>query len=90
MSSGRAQVGFADSQVAAYIVSTSNGVFANSGTAFEVSPYGFAFPKGNGMAAPMEAAVNLLIANGVYKQILTKWGVQAGAVTTAAINNPNL
>jgi polar amino acid transport system substrate-binding protein len=90
VSSGRAQVGFADSQVAAYIVATSSGVFANSGTAFEVSPYGFAFPKGNGMAAPVEAAVNLLIANGVYKQILTKWGVQAGAVTTAAINNPNL
>jgi polar amino acid transport system substrate-binding protein len=90
VSSGRAQVGFADSQVAAYIVATSSGVFANSGTAIEVAPYGFAFPKGNGMAAPVEAAVNLLIANGVYKQILDKWGVEAGAVTTAAINNPNL
>ena len=87
VSSGRAQVGFADSQVAAYIVATSNGVFQNSGTAFEVAPYGLAFPKGNGMAAPVEAAVNYLIANGVYKQILTKWGVQAGAVTTAAIND---
>jgi polar amino acid transport system substrate-binding protein len=87
VSSGRAQVGFADSQVAAYIVATSSGVFENSGTAFEVAPYGFALPKGNGMAAPVESAVNYLIANGVYKQILTKWGVQAGAVTTAAIND---
>jgi polar amino acid transport system substrate-binding protein len=87
VSSGRAQVGFADSQVAAYIVSTSDGVFSNSGTAFEVAPYGFAFPKGNGMAAPVEAAVNHLISNGVYTQILTKWGVQAGAVTTASIND---
>jgi polar amino acid transport system substrate-binding protein len=86
VSSGRAQVGFADSQVAAYIVSTSNGVFENSGSAIEVAPYGLALPKGNGMAAPVQAAVNLLIANGVYKQILTKWGVEAGAVSTASIN----
>ena len=87
VSSGRAQVGFADSQVAAYIVATSNGVFQNSGTAFEVAPYGLAFPKGDGMAAPVEAAVNLLISNGTYTKILDKWGVQAGAVTTASIND---
>jgi polar amino acid transport system substrate-binding protein len=86
VSSGRAQVGFADSQVAGYIVASSNGVFQNSGTAFEVAPYGLALPKGNGMAAPVQAAVNALIANGVYSQILTKWGVQAGAVTSSVIN----
>jgi polar amino acid transport system substrate-binding protein len=87
VSSGRAQVGFADSQVAAYIVSMSNGVFMNSGQAFEVAPYGFAFLKGNGMAAPVEAAVNLLISNGTYTKILKKWGVQAGALSTATINS---
>ncbi|MGH9019065.1 MAG: ABC transporter substrate-binding protein [Acidimicrobiales bacterium] len=87
VSSGRAQVGFADSQVAGYIVATSNGVFANSGTAFEVAPYGLALPKGNGMAAPVQAAVNELIQNGTYKQILTKWGVQPGAVTAATVNS---
>jgi polar amino acid transport system substrate-binding protein len=86
VSSGRADVGFADSQVAGYIVATSNGVFQNSGTAFEVAPYGLALPKGNGMAAPVQAAVNYLIGNGVYSQILTKWGVQSGAVTTSVIN----
>jgi polar amino acid transport system substrate-binding protein len=86
VSSGRADVGFADSQVAGYIVATSNGVFQNSGTAFEVAPYGLALPKGNGMAAPVQAAVNELIGNGVYNQILTKWGVQSGAVTSSVIN----
>ncbi len=86
VSSGRADVGFADSQVAGYIVATSNGVFQNSGTAFEVAPYGLALPKGNGMAAPVQAAVNYLIGNGVYSQILTKWGVQSGAVTASVIN----
>jgi polar amino acid transport system substrate-binding protein len=87
VSSGRAQVGFADSQVAAYIVATSNGVFQNSGTAFEVAPYGLALPKGDGMATPVEGAVNLLIQNGTYTKILDKWGVQAGAVSTAKIND---
>ncbi len=86
VSSGRADAGFADSPVAAYIVATSNGVFQNSGPPLAVAPYGLALPKGNGMAVPVAAAVNLLISNGVYHQILVKWGVQAGAVTTATIN----
>jgi polar amino acid transport system substrate-binding protein len=86
VSSGRADVGFADSQVAGYIVATSNGVFQNSGTAFAVAPYGLALPKGNGMATPVQGAINLLIANGVYTQILTKWGVQSGAVTSSVLN----
>jgi polar amino acid transport system substrate-binding protein len=86
VSSGRADVGFADSQVAGYIVATSNGVFQNSGTAFEVAPYGLALPKGNGMAVPVQSAINALIASGVYKDILTKWGVQAGAVSSSVIN----
>jgi polar amino acid transport system substrate-binding protein len=86
VSSGRADAGFADSQVAGYIVATSNGVFQNTGTAFTVAPYGLALPKGNGMTTPVQSAVNLLIGNGVYTQILAKWGVQSGAVTTSVIN----
>ena len=86
VSSGRADVGFADSQVAGYIVATSNGVFQNSGTAFAVAPYGLALPKGNGMTGPAQAAVNFLIGNGVYGQILAKWGVQSGAITSSVVN----
>ena len=86
VSSGRAVVGFADSPVAAYIVATSNGVFQNSGTSVNNAPYGLALPRGNGMAAPVAAAVNALIANGVYHQILVKWGVQAGAIAMATVN----
>jgi len=86
VSSGRADVGFADSQVAGYIVSQSNGQFQVSGTAFAVSPYGIALPKGNGMAPAMLAAVKQIIADGTYTKILTKWGVQDGAVTNPVIN----
>ena len=45
VSDGRAQLGFADSQVAGYIVEQSHGVFKLDGAAFEVAPYGFAFPE---------------------------------------------
>ena len=86
VSSGRADAGFADSPVSAYIVSTSNGVFQNSGAPIGVAPYGLALPKSKGLTSPVQAAVNLLIQNGVYTQILTKWGLQGGAVTTATVN----
>jgi polar amino acid transport system substrate-binding protein len=86
VSSGRADVGFADSQVAGYIVKQSNGQFALTGTAFEVAPYGIALPKGNGMAPAVLSALKVLIANGTYTALLAKWGVQSGAITTPAIN----
>ena len=86
VSSGRADVGFADSQVADYIVKQSNGQFASSGTAFAVSPYGIALPKGNGMAKAVQAAVGALITDGSYAKILAKWGVTAGAIKTPTLN----
>ena len=86
VSSGRADVGFADSQVAAYIVHLSNKQFKLTGSPFSTAPYGFAMAKNSGLAQPMLAAVKELIADGQYKKILDKWGVQQGAVSTAKIN----
>ena len=86
VSSGRADVGFLDSQIADYIVKQSNGQFASTGTAFEVAPYGIALPQGNGMAPAVLQAIKDLMANGQYTSILTKWGVQAGAITNPVIN----
>ena len=86
VSSGRASVGFADSQVAQYIVAQSNGQFVSAGTAFETAPYGIAIPKGTTMDKSVQGAVKALIANGTYLKILKKWGIQAGAVNTANVN----
>jgi polar amino acid transport system substrate-binding protein len=86
LSSGRAQVGMADSPVAAYIVKQSSGKFKLSGKSYNNAPYGIAIPKGNGMAKPIEAALKELIANGTYMKILQKWGVQAGAIKNPQIN----
>lgn len=86
VSSGRADVGFADSQVVGYIVKQSNGQFEETGKAFEVAPYGIALPKNNGMAPVILAALKALMADGQYKSILTKWGIQDGAITNPVIN----
>ena len=86
VSSGRADVGFADSQVAGYVVSTSNGEFQLSGTAFNVAPYGMATQKGNGMVSAVAAALTQLQSNGTYTAILKKWGLESGAVQSIVIN----
>src|SRR5258708_6201319 len=78
VSSGRADVGFSDSQVAAYIVQQSNGQFKVTGAPFSTAPYGIALPK-NQLRPACLAPITDLIHDGIYKQILDKWGVAAGA-----------
>jgi polar amino acid transport system substrate-binding protein len=86
LQSGRAQLGFADSPVAAYAVKKSGGQFKLVGPALEAAPYGLAFPKSSGLDKAVLAALKVLMHNGQYTQILTKWGVQSGAITTPKIN----
>ncbi|HTW06812.1 MAG TPA: ABC transporter substrate-binding protein [Acidimicrobiales bacterium] len=83
---GKVDVGFADSQVAAYIVHLSHGTFKLTGKPFETAPYGFIVAKGSGLAQPLLAAVKALMADGKYKAILDKWGVQQGAISNPGIN----
>ncbi|MCU1495644.1 MAG: extracellular solute-binding protein family 3 [Acidimicrobiaceae bacterium] len=85
VSSGRAQLGFADSQVAGYIVQQSKGLFKLDGSAFAVAPYGIAFPKSSTLDKATLAAVKVLMKDGIYSKILAKWGVQSGAIANPAI-----
>ena len=86
ISSGRAQVGMADSPVAAYIVKKSNGQFKLTGKVYGTAPYGIAIPKGSGLDKPIFAALKVLMKDGKYKAILTKWGIQEGAIANPKIN----
>ena len=86
VSSGRAQIGFADSQVAGYIVQQSHGQFKLDGSAFKVAPYGVAFPKASKLDRATLAAFKVLMRDGVYAKILAKWGVQSGAIARPAID----
>ncbi|HZU54413.1 MAG TPA: ABC transporter substrate-binding protein [Actinocrinis sp.] len=86
LSSGRADGVLADSPVAAYAAKQSDGKFVISGQPYGTAPYGIAMPKGTGMSNAVLAALKVLISNGTYTQILTKWGIQDGAITNPVIN----
>ena len=89
VASGQADVGFADSEVAAYIVAQSHGVFANSGKPYGNAPYGLAISKVSSVAGLNKAvldAVNYLIKSGTYGKILTYWGQTSGGVKVATAN----
>jgi polar amino acid transport system substrate-binding protein len=86
INSGRADIGMADSPVAAYQVQRSNGQFRLVGKPYGTAPYGIAIPKDNGMAKPVLAALEALMADGRYAAILKKWGVQQGAISSPKIN----
>ncbi len=86
LSSGRADAVLADSPVADYAAKQSGGKFDISGEPYGTAPYGIAIPKGNGMSQAVLAALKALMADGTYTQILTKWGVKDGAITSPVIN----
>ena len=86
VNSGRAQLGFADSPVAAYAVKKTNGQFKVVGQPFATAPYGIPIPKNKGLTKPILAALDKLMASGKYKAILSQWGVQGGAISKPAIN----
>jgi polar amino acid transport system substrate-binding protein len=87
LASGRAQVGFADSPVAAYQVAQSHGKFKLDGASIENAPYGIAVPKSSGtLDHAILVALQFMVKNGQYATILKKWGLQSGADDAPAIN----
>jgi polar amino acid transport system substrate-binding protein len=86
VSSGRAQLGFADTPVASYQVKQSGGLFKLVGAAYAPAPYGLALPKKPGLAPAVLAALQTLMKDGTYQSIFAKWGLQGIAITTPKIN----
>lgn len=77
VNSGRAQLGFADTPVAAYQVKQNKGLFRLVGAAYAPAPYGIAIEKSSGLTNAVKAALLYLIHTGKYQQIFAKWGVQS-------------
>jgi polar amino acid transport system substrate-binding protein len=86
LSSGRADVGMADTPVAAYIAEQSGGQFKVVGKQYATAPHGIAVPKDSGLAEPVLTAMKSLIADGEYGRILEKWGVSDIAIDEPKIN----
>jgi polar amino acid transport system substrate-binding protein len=85
LSSGRAEVDYADSPIIAYQV-RKLGVSVRQSPTFATAPYGLALPKKSGLAKPVLEALKELIANGTYASILKKWEIQSAAISNPVIN----
>jgi len=85
---GKDDAMLADSPVCAYAVKQTNGQLALVGEIYDSAPYGYVLPKDQAdtMGAAVEGALEALIADGTYKTILAKWGVDAGGITDPAVN----
>jgi len=84
---GKDEAMLADSPIVAFAVKQTNGQLALVGDIYDSAPYGYVVAKDQTEFAKVLAeAVQALIADGTYKQILDKWGVTAGAITTPAVN----
>jgi polar amino acid transport system substrate-binding protein len=86
---GGAEAGSSDFPVAAYAVKTSGGGkdFELVGEQVEAAPYGIAVAKSNTqLRDALQAALDAVIKNGEYDKVISKWGVEAGAVKTATVN----
>lgn len=76
----------ADSPIAQNSVKLSEGKVVLEGDIFDSAPYGLVLAKDSTLSEAVKVAMQELIDEGVYGQILEAWGVEAGAVTTAVIN----
>jgi polar amino acid transport system substrate-binding protein len=83
---GRADAMTADSPVTQYAVSQTDGKLVLAGSISEAAPFGVALPKDGSMTPAIQAAMQSLMDDGTYLEILTKWGVEDGAITTATVN----
>ena len=83
---GRADAFSADLPVTGDAVIQLDGELEAVGEVFDAAPYGFAVQKDSGMAEAVQAALQSLIDDGTYGEILAAAGLESGAVTEATIN----
>jgi polar amino acid transport system substrate-binding protein len=85
--SGKDDAGLADLPVMVYAVQQTNGQLELLGDAYGGAPYGYVVPKDQtDFAQAIADAVKALIGDGSYAKVLTKWGVQGGAITDPTVN----
>jgi polar amino acid transport system substrate-binding protein len=83
---GQAEAMTADSPITQYAVAQLSGKIELAGDAFDVAPYGIAVDKGSPLAKAIQAALQSLVDDGTYLDILSGSGVDAGAIDTITIN----
>lgn len=86
--SGKADLDVNDSPVAAYIAAQSSGAFESVLVdSLGTSPYGIGMLRANAdLATAIQAAFMAVVADGTYAQLLSKYGITDGSLTTAKID----
>lgn len=84
LQAGTVAAHFTDEPVAGYEVANGGGKFELvAGLSLEKAPEGISVGLNHtGLQASIKAALDAMIADGSYLQILTKWGIESGAVTS--------
>jgi polar amino acid transport system substrate-binding protein len=86
LQAGTVAAHFTDEPVAGFEVANGQGKFAVvPNLNLERAPEGISVGLNHtGLQASIRAALDAMLADGTYLQILTKWGIQSGAVTSTA------
>jgi polar amino acid transport system substrate-binding protein len=83
---GQADAFDADSPITQFAVKQSGGKLQLAGDIYGAAPYGLAVAKNSTLSKALQTAIQSAITDGTYKAVLSKWGVEAGSVTSASIN----
>ncbi|MBL3688271.1 ABC transporter substrate-binding protein [Leucobacter zeae] len=83
---GRADAFSADLPVTGDAVNKLKDQLESVGDVFDAAPYGFATQKDSDTTKAVQAALQSLIDDGTYLDILKKAGIESGALTEATIN----
>lgn len=87
VASGKADVFYADSPVGGYAIEQSDDALEELGDVQDTALQGIAVAKDDmEFTKAVQAAMQKLMDDGTYKDILTAWGVESGAVNKAEIN----
>ena len=91
---GAIQLAVKSDRVDAAALTIANGSYAAkkggglkiTGPKFAVTTEGFTLKKGSDLAEHLENAMNALIADGTYAEILKRYGLEDGAIKMAEVN----
>jgi polar amino acid transport system substrate-binding protein len=83
---GQADALSADSPVTLYAIQQTGDKLQAAGESFDVAPYGIAVGKDRGLTEAIQAALQSLVDDGTYGDILDEWGVADGGIEEITIN----
>ncbi|MBI5310812.1 MAG: ABC transporter substrate-binding protein [Actinobacteria bacterium] len=87
LTSGRADLAFADAPTVVYAVQQSDGKLKETGEQYNEAPYGVAVNKDSGLTEAVLAAVKALQSGGQYTAVLERWSQSDGAIDEPKIND---